>query len=84
MVYFTKINQVSSPTNTPRGFHVETTWKRSFQRGIHVVCLLGFTYSMLQDIGRVASLCQDIVSDNFKSIHNGGEGDWSQNLCEVL
>ena len=22
----------SLPTDTPRGFHVETTWKRSFQR----------------------------------------------------
>ena len=22
----------SNPTNTPRGFHVETTWKRSFPR----------------------------------------------------
>lgn len=33
-----------NPTNTPRGFHVETTWKRPFplfQRGAHVVCLQG-------------------------------------------
>ena len=29
--------QIMYPANTPRGFHVETTWKR--QRGIHVVYL---------------------------------------------
>ena len=29
--------QIMYPANTPRGFHIETTWKR--QRGIHVVCL---------------------------------------------
>ena len=34
------------PTNTPRGFHVETTWKRSFARRFNVestwcVCRLG-------------------------------------------
>ena len=35
-------NTGQHPTNTPRGFNVEATWKRvstSFQRGIHMVCL---------------------------------------------
>ena len=35
------------PTNTPRVFHIERTWKRvspSFQRGIHVVRLKGLKH----------------------------------------
>ena len=27
------------PTNTASVFHLETTWKRSFPHGIHMVCL---------------------------------------------
>ena len=30
-----------NPTNTPLVFRVETTWKRPFQCGIHVMCLQG-------------------------------------------
>ena len=36
------------------------------------------TYSMLQCIGRVATRKLE------NNIDNGGEGDWSQNLYEVL
>ena len=44
------------------------------------------TYSMLQYIGRVATRKLEprnsqILANN---IDNGGKGDWSQNLCEVL
>ena len=31
----------TNPANAPRIFQVETTWKQSLQRGIHVVCLQG-------------------------------------------
>ena len=34
-----------NPTNASRGFYVETTVSTSFQRGIHVVCLYGSSYS---------------------------------------
>ena len=44
-------NTGQHPTNTPRGFHVETTWKRVstlFQRGIHVVCLYAIFLHILR------------------------------------
>ena len=36
-MYFKRIHvQYANPTNTPRGLHVETTWKRSFPRRFNV------------------------------------------------
>ena len=34
-VTFTSL-EIYFPTNTPRGFHVETTWKRPFPRRFNV------------------------------------------------
>ena len=40
-------DEVNNPTNTPRGFHVETTWKQPLPRRFNVesawcVCREGF------------------------------------------
>ena len=42
-------DEVNNPTNTPRGFHVETTWKQPFPRRFNVestwcVCREGAYY----------------------------------------
>ena len=33
---FSQLDLCNTPTNAPRGFHVETTWKRPFPRCFNV------------------------------------------------
>ena len=69
MVNFTKINQVSSPTNTPRGFHVETTWKR---RGVFVLLPLLNVAGYWKSSNTEACVKTSQIIAN--SIDNGGGG----------
>ena len=91
MVYFTKMVYFSLPRQTHhvdsmlkrRGngrFHVVSTWN---PRGVFVeLPLLNVAgYWKSSNTEACVKILSQIIAN---SIDNGGEGDWSQNLCEVL
>ena len=55
-----------NPTNIPRGFQVEMMRKRSFQRGIHQVCLQGINFFFICSI-RVGYEMQNYVGRTFNN-----------------
>ena len=71
------------PTNTPRGFHVETTWKRPFPRRFNVepawsVCRVILTgISMQKKKKRINHMC-NIISEHSNILPIKFEKNWER------
>ena len=81
-VYFLNWSLMTYPTNTPRVFHVETTWKRAFPRRFTVeyawrVCRVDSLWRLLKLLKNHWTACQQIIvlnrqtSSNFTSVPQG-------------
>ena len=51
------------PTNTPRGFHVETTWKQLFPRRFNVESMWSVCRVVVEEISRNKSAAQTPITD---------------------
>ena len=61
--------RISIPTNTPRGFHVETTWKRSFPRHFNVESTWCVCRVFVQLSNMDGNVNLKVMDDNKVTIH---------------